>query len=78
MSNKLPPLNECLTKEIRKAMIDADIGYDQIGHATGRAWRYRISNPGRMCQDDYTILCDRLHITQVELLTRANNRRRAQ
>lgn len=74
MAKKPEPLDKYLTKEIRKAMIDADVTFEQIGEATGRAWRYRISNPGRMTQDDYTILCDRLHITQIELLTRALNR----
>lgn len=75
MAKKLEPLDKYLTKEIRKAMIDADVTYDQIGEATGRAWRYRINNPMRMTQGDYFYLCARLHQHPGDLLTRALMRR---
>ena len=75
MAKQLPPVDEYLTKEIRKAMIDADIGYDQIGNATGRAWRYRINNPLRMTNGDYFYLCARLHQNPSDLLLRAFKRR---
>lgn len=64
-----------LTREIRKAMIDADVTYDQIGQATGRAWRYRINNPLRMNGEQYFYLCARLHQDPSELLCRALQKR---
>lgn len=51
-----------LTKEIRKAMIDADVSYDQIGEGSGSTWYKRIRNAGRMSVEDYFYLCRRLHI----------------
>lgn len=60
-----------LTREIRKAMIDADVTYDQIGQATGRAWRYRINNPLRMNVEQYFYLCQRLRQNPSDLLARA-------
>lgn len=59
---------DLVTKAIRKAMIDADVGYDQIGMATARAWRYRISNTDRMTLGDFRYLCARLHVTPESII----------
>ena len=63
-------LNEALSREIRKAMIDADIDYGQIGEGSVRAWRYRIDQ-GNMRNDDFFYLCSRLHVSPDELIRRA-------
>lgn len=68
---KLQKKADLLSKAIRKAMIDADITYDQIGMATARAWRYRISNPFRMNVEQYFYLCQRLRQNPSDLLARA-------
>lgn len=65
------PIDTYLTREIRKAMIDADVSYDQIGDGTGRAWRNRINNPFRMNVEQYFYLCQRLRQNPSDLLARA-------
>lgn len=53
-----------LAREIKKALIDADIGVDQIGGSgAGSTWAWRIRNPGRMTIEDFLYLCNRLHIS---------------
>lgn len=75
MASKVKPIDSYLNQEIRKAMIDADADYSQLGEATARAWRYRINNPLRMTNGDYFYLCARLHQDPSELLSRAFKRR---
>lgn len=75
MAKQWEPVDKYLTKEIRKAMIDADVTFGQIGEGTERAWRYRINNPLRMTNGDYFYLCARLHQDPSELLSRAFKRR---
>ena len=65
---KLEKKADLLSKAIRKAMIDADVTYDQIGMATARAWRYRISNTDRMTLGDFRYLCARLHVTPESII----------
>ena len=73
MAKKVP--DSYINQEIRKAMIDADATYDQLGEATARAWRYRINNPLRITLGDYLYLCDRLHQDPSELLRKSLTRR---
>lgn len=68
MEIKLEKRTDLLYKEIRKAMIDADVGFEQIGNGTGRAWRYRIKNNDRMTLGDFRYLCARLHVTPESLI----------
>ena len=65
---KLEKKADLVSKSIRKAMIDADITYDQIGMATARAWRYRISNTDRMTLGDFRYLCARLHVSPKDII----------
>lgn len=51
---------EMLKKHLKSAMIYADVDYEHIGQATGRAWRYRIADPGNMKVRDLMYLADRL------------------
>lgn len=65
----LPPF---ISNEIKKAMIDIDVKTEQLGSdATGRAWRYRLSHPGRMTIEDFLYLCDRLYVDPGEVMTNA-------
>ena len=75
MASKVKPIDSYLNQEIRKAMIDADADYSQLGEATARAWRYRIGNPLRMTLGDFFYLCARLHQYPWELISRSFNRR---
>lgn len=75
MATKVKPIDSYLNQEIRKAMIDADANYSQLGEATARAWRYRIDNPLRMTMGDYIYLCARLHQDPSELLSKSFKRR---
>lgn len=63
-----------LSKEIRKAMIDADVGYDQIGEGSASTWYKRIRNIGRMSVEDYFYLCRRLHIDPDEPIRKITRR----
>lgn len=68
---------EFLTKEIQKAMIDCDIGYDQLGgDAKGSGWRARINNPHRMTVGALIYLSSRLHINWPELVEQEAEKRR--
>lgn len=58
-----------VTKEIRKAMIDADLTYDQIGgDCTGSGWRQRINNPERMTLGALYYLSNRLGVDLSQLI----------
>ena len=65
---KLDKKDDLLRKEIKKAMIDADLTFDTIGNATGRAWRYRVENVDRMTIGDFRYLCERLHISPKSII----------
>lgn len=52
-----------MSKTLKAQMVLADLKYDQIGNATGRAWAYRIKNPSRMKLVDLLYLLDRLDLT---------------
>lgn len=52
--------NEMLRKHLLSAMIYADVDYEHIGNATGRAWRDRLKDPGNMKVRDLMYLADRL------------------
>lgn len=67
MKRKQAP-NETMRKEIRKAMIDADISFEQIGDATPSAWRKRISNMDRMTIGDFRYLCERLNVKMSDII----------
>ena len=60
MSVKTNRDNDLLKKHLKSAMIYADVSYEQIGQATGRAWRNRIADPGNMKVRDLFYLADRL------------------
>lgn len=60
---KMEKKTEQIQKDIKKAMLDADLKYEQIGNATGRAWRYRIENVDRMTVGDFRYLCERLKVS---------------
>lgn len=62
---------ETITKEIRKAMIDCDLTFDQLGgDVQGPGWRARINNPERMTLGALMYLSDRLGIDWPSLISR--------
>lgn len=75
MANTKPKnvtLSPFVATELRKAMLDVDVTTEQLGNGdTGRAWRYRLTCPGRMTMEDFLYLCDRLYTDPVELFSNA-------
>lgn len=65
------PTNETLSREIRKAMLDADLKPDQLGKRTRSVWYKKIRAPLQMNFDDYFYLCNRLRVDPDELLRRS-------
>lgn len=62
---------ETITKEIRKAMIDCDLTFDQLGgDVQGPGWRARIKHPERMTLGALMYLSDRLGIDWPRLISR--------
>ena len=51
-----------MSKTLKAQMILADLKYDQIGNATGRAWANRVKKPSRMKLEDLLYLLDRLDL----------------
>lgn len=54
--------NRDMSRQLKSQMVLADLKYEHIGGATGRAWRYRISNPDRMTVGDLIYLLDRMNL----------------
>lgn len=53
-----------ISRAIKKAMIDMDIGFDQIGGSgVRRTWAWRVRNPGRLTLEDFVYLLDRLQMS---------------
>lgn len=54
--------NRDMSRQLKSQMVLADLKYEQIGGATGRAWRYRVQNPDRMTVGDLKYLLDRMNL----------------
>lgn len=51
-----------MSRVLKSQMVLSDLSYDRIGKATGRAWRYRVNNPGRMTVEDLEYLLARMNL----------------